>query len=111
MPTINSYVLQQHLPNAQLIIYPDSAHGSHFQFPELFASHLAMFLDADESDSPRNTSAKLAAWVFARSRVCYRTAIGLSRGSAAIVASSRLRWALTSSGGSTPIHWARETSA
>jgi pimeloyl-ACP methyl ester carboxylesterase len=55
VPTINSYVLQQHLPNAQLIIYPDSAHGSHFQFPEVFASHLAMFLDADESDGPRKT--------------------------------------------------------
>src|SRR6266481_8924333 len=26
--TINSYILQQNLPNAQLIIYPDSAHGS-----------------------------------------------------------------------------------
>jgi pimeloyl-ACP methyl ester carboxylesterase len=47
VPTVNSYLLQQHLPNAQLIVYPDSAHGSHFQFPELFATHLAMFLDAD----------------------------------------------------------------
>jgi pimeloyl-ACP methyl ester carboxylesterase len=47
VPTINSYLLQQHLPNAQLILYPDSAHGSQFQFPELFANHLAMFLDAD----------------------------------------------------------------
>lgn len=47
MPTVNSYLLQQHLPNAQLIVYPDSAHGSHFQFPELFATHLVMFLDAD----------------------------------------------------------------
>lgn len=47
VPTVNSYLLQQHLPNAQLIVYPDSAHGSHFQFPELFATHLTMFLDAD----------------------------------------------------------------
>jgi pimeloyl-ACP methyl ester carboxylesterase len=47
VPTVNSYLLQQHLPNAQLIVYPDSAHGSHFQFPELFAAHLMMFLDAD----------------------------------------------------------------
>jgi pimeloyl-ACP methyl ester carboxylesterase len=44
VPTINSYLLQQHLPNAQLIIYPDSAHGSQFQFPELFVTHLTMFL-------------------------------------------------------------------
>lgn len=47
VPTVNSYLLQQHLPHAQLIIYPDSAHGSHFQFPELFATHLAMFLEGD----------------------------------------------------------------
>jgi pimeloyl-ACP methyl ester carboxylesterase len=34
VPTINSYILQQHLPDARLILYPDSGHGSHFQFPE-----------------------------------------------------------------------------
>jgi pimeloyl-ACP methyl ester carboxylesterase len=43
--TINSYILQQHLPNAQLIIYPDSAHGSLYQYPKLFVGHVAMFLD------------------------------------------------------------------
>jgi pimeloyl-ACP methyl ester carboxylesterase len=43
--TINSYILQQNLPNAQLIIYPDSAHGSLFQYPEMFVRHVAMFLD------------------------------------------------------------------
>lgn len=46
VPTINSYLLQQHLPNAQLVIYPDSAHGSQFQWPELFTAHLTMFLNA-----------------------------------------------------------------
>ena len=46
VPTVNSYILQQHIPDAQLIIYPDSAHGSQFQFPELFSRHLLMFLDA-----------------------------------------------------------------
>lgn len=45
VPTVNSYILQQHLPNAQLIIYPDSAHGSQFQWPERFAAHLTTFLD------------------------------------------------------------------
>jgi pimeloyl-ACP methyl ester carboxylesterase len=45
VPTVNSYLLQQHLPNAQLILYPDSAHGAQFQWPELFAAHLTMFLD------------------------------------------------------------------
>jgi pimeloyl-ACP methyl ester carboxylesterase len=46
--TINSYILQQNLPNAQLIIYPDSAHGSLYQYPERFVRHVAMFLDQDQ---------------------------------------------------------------
>ena len=44
--TINSYILEQNLPNAQLIIYPDSAHGSLYQYPELFVRHVSMFLSA-----------------------------------------------------------------
>jgi pimeloyl-ACP methyl ester carboxylesterase len=43
--TINSYILQQNLPNAELIIYPDSAHGSLFQYPQMFVRHVTMFLD------------------------------------------------------------------
>jgi pimeloyl-ACP methyl ester carboxylesterase len=31
MPTVNSFIMQQNIPNAQLIIYPDSNHGSQFQ--------------------------------------------------------------------------------
>jgi pimeloyl-ACP methyl ester carboxylesterase len=45
IPTINSYILQQFLPNAQLILYPDANHGSHFQYPELFVRHARIFLD------------------------------------------------------------------
>ncbi len=30
-PTVNSFTLQQNLPNAQLILYPDSNHGSFYQ--------------------------------------------------------------------------------
>ena len=45
VPTINSFTLSQKTPNAQLIIYPDSGHGSLFQFPELFVTHATIFLD------------------------------------------------------------------
>jgi pimeloyl-ACP methyl ester carboxylesterase len=30
VPTINSYHLTQHIPTAQLIVYPDSGHASLF---------------------------------------------------------------------------------
>ena len=44
--TVNSFILQQHLPNAELIIYPDSAHGSHHQYPELFVRDVSKFLSS-----------------------------------------------------------------
>jgi pimeloyl-ACP methyl ester carboxylesterase len=42
---VNSCILQQELPNAQLILYPDSAHGSQYQDPTLFVWHVSTFLD------------------------------------------------------------------
>jgi pimeloyl-ACP methyl ester carboxylesterase len=46
IPTHNSFVLQQHLPNAELIVYPDANHGSFYQYPELFVAQATQFLDA-----------------------------------------------------------------
>jgi len=45
--TANSLVLQRNLPNAQLILYPDSNHGSQYQYPALFVVDVTRFLDAD----------------------------------------------------------------
>ena len=44
VPTVNSYILQQNLPNAELIVYPDANHGSFYQYPELFVSQADQFL-------------------------------------------------------------------
>ena len=60
VPAVNSYILQQNLPNAQLTLYPDANHGSFYQYPELFVSHADEFLtsalqgdDADLHPSER----------------------------------------------------------
>jgi pimeloyl-ACP methyl ester carboxylesterase len=45
VPTVNSFILQQHLPDAELIIYPDSGHGAIFQFPSRFVREATTFLD------------------------------------------------------------------
>ena len=46
IPTVNALVLAQRLPNALLIIYPDSGHGFLFQYHALFCEHATLFLDA-----------------------------------------------------------------
>ncbi|MDB5578981.1 MAG: alpha/beta hydrolase [Bradyrhizobium sp.] len=45
--TVNSFILQQNLPDAQLILYPDANHGSQYQYPTLFVADVAGFLDAE----------------------------------------------------------------
>lgn len=42
--TVNSYILQQNIPDAQLILYPDAGHGALYQYPERFVRHVSMFL-------------------------------------------------------------------
>ena len=44
-PTVNSYTMQQNMPNAQLILYPDSNHGSLFQYADLFVKQVNLFLN------------------------------------------------------------------
>jgi pimeloyl-ACP methyl ester carboxylesterase len=43
---INALILAEHLPNAQLIIYPDASHGAPFQHARLFLEHVKLFLGA-----------------------------------------------------------------
>ena len=46
--------MQQNLPNAQLILYPDANHGSFFQYPELFVSEADQFLTSAQQDDDTN---------------------------------------------------------
>jgi pimeloyl-ACP methyl ester carboxylesterase len=41
---INAPILVEHLPDAQLIVYPDSSHGAQCQHAELFLKHAKLFL-------------------------------------------------------------------
>src|SRR2546430_16473187 len=48
----NSYWLSENLPNAVLLTYPDSGHGSLFQFHESFTRHVLAFLASDSPFAP-----------------------------------------------------------
>jgi pimeloyl-ACP methyl ester carboxylesterase len=52
IPVINSYWLSAHLPNAVLLTYPDSGHGSLFQFHESFTRQAAAFLASASAFAP-----------------------------------------------------------
>jgi pimeloyl-ACP methyl ester carboxylesterase len=41
---VNAFILAEHLPDAQLITYPDSSHGAQYQHAELFLKHAKLFL-------------------------------------------------------------------
>ncbi len=52
IPVQNSYWLSAHLPNAVLLTYPDSGHGSLFQFRESFTRQAATFLASPSASAP-----------------------------------------------------------
>ncbi len=52
IPVRNSYWLSANLPNAVLMTYPDSAHGSLFQFHESFTRQATAFLASDSRSAP-----------------------------------------------------------
>jgi pimeloyl-ACP methyl ester carboxylesterase len=52
IPVSNSYWLSAHLPNAVLLTYPDSGHGSLFQFHDSFTRQAAAFLASDSPSAP-----------------------------------------------------------
>jgi hypothetical protein len=52
IPISNSYWLVENLPNAMLIAYPDSGHGSLFQFHESFTKQANAFLASNSPFAP-----------------------------------------------------------
>jgi pimeloyl-ACP methyl ester carboxylesterase len=52
IPVRNSYWLSENLPNAVLLTYPDSGHGSLFQFHEPFTRQASAFLASDSKFAP-----------------------------------------------------------
>jgi pimeloyl-ACP methyl ester carboxylesterase len=43
---INAFILAEHLPHAQLIVYPDASHGAQYQHAKIFLEHVKLFLRA-----------------------------------------------------------------
>jgi pimeloyl-ACP methyl ester carboxylesterase len=42
---INAFILAQHLPDAQLVMYPDASHGAQSQHAGVFLEHARVFLN------------------------------------------------------------------
>jgi pimeloyl-ACP methyl ester carboxylesterase len=52
IPVRNSYWLSENLPNAVLMAYPDSGHGSLFQFHHSFTRQATDFLASESAAAP-----------------------------------------------------------
>lgn len=59
--TDNSWELAKRIPNAHLHIYPNSGHGFLFQYADLFAAHVNLFLDDEDGDFMRQGTAFMRA--------------------------------------------------
>jgi pimeloyl-ACP methyl ester carboxylesterase len=55
---INAFILEEHLPNAQLIMYPDSSHGAFCQHRKAFLEHVRIFLSDGDSAVPYQNAIK-----------------------------------------------------
>ena len=43
---INAFIMAEHIPNAQLIMYPDASHAAQSQHANVFLQHARLFLDS-----------------------------------------------------------------
>jgi pimeloyl-ACP methyl ester carboxylesterase len=41
---INGFLMAEHLPNAQLVMYPDASHAAQSQHADVFLKHVELFL-------------------------------------------------------------------
>src|SRR5580698_971352 len=55
---INAFILEEHLPNAQLIMYPDSSHGAFYQHRKAFLEDVRIFLSDGDSAVPDQNAIK-----------------------------------------------------
>jgi pimeloyl-ACP methyl ester carboxylesterase len=51
IPTVNAFILQQHIPNAKLVLYPDSNHGAHYQFTTTSSRRRSCFSMSHRGDA------------------------------------------------------------
>ena len=46
---INAFILAEHLPNGQLVMYPDSSHGAFYQYRKAFLEQVKIFFSDGDS--------------------------------------------------------------